>query len=200
MTQNQDMRGLNPENLISDIRDLLHDNGIDTTQWSGGKTKTLEHLAGEIAVGETELTETYGGLRRNISVLAISVLHIDQEYQLWKLFEDRQEMSDGSGTRFRKISSSISEKLMAHEIPGAAAVQRALQEELGLTLDLVDLPDAFDERLEEAESESYPGLITRYTLHKCLVVIGAEQFDPDGYTEKQPDKTTYFEWRNIIVP
>ncbi len=173
---------------------LLDKHGVDTSAWGTGKAKTLEHLVGEVAKGECSLvTDETGELRRHIEVLAVDVLHRQDDGTYLHLVEAKQVFTDGR-VRVRELPQSISEKLVAGETPGES-LMRGLEEELGITqvLEAHDLGVS----AKEAESESYPGLVTRTTVYDKVALIAEADFCPTGYQEVQSDKTTYFEWQIV---
>jgi hypothetical protein len=169
---------------------------IPFQQWGQGTSKTLDHLVKEIEDGESVFIEEKGQLIRLISVLGIKVTCI-LGHDTFVLVEDRQVFKDGRTRQRNFIPDSVSEKLKGDEIPDAQAVRRALKEELRVT-DIRDV--SIGERMvEEKESQSYPGLITRLTIHKFKAEIWAIGFQAAGYQEIQADKTTYFVWKKLPV-
>ncbi|MFA6602206.1 MAG: hypothetical protein WCT01_00230 [Candidatus Shapirobacteria bacterium] len=46
-------------------------------------------------------------------------------------------------------------------------------------------------------SQSYPGLMTRRTVHAFLLDLPNKFYREEGYQEEQPDKITYFRWQEI---
>ncbi len=40
-------------------------------------------------------------------------------------------------------------------------------------------------------------LLSIYIVHKFRIQLVDNQFNPNGYVEKQPDKTTYFMWKEV---
>jgi hypothetical protein len=128
---------------------------IDVDRWGRGAAKTVENLWAEINHGETRLQED--PLRRLIEVVRV-VVHRD----IYVLIEARQEFAGG---RQRLRNRPPSEKMRPDEDYEAAAY-RCLEEELGVPASAVTLyPATYRRRLWEAESDSYPGLCTRYTFH-----------------------------------
>lgn len=43
-------------------------------------------------------------------------------------------------------------------------------------------------------SLSYPGLTSKYKGHQFTCYLTEQQFNPEGYIEKQEDKSTFFTW------
>lgn len=181
------------------LKNLLESNYISTSQWGKGRAKTLDHLLREIGAGETILkTEDDGILKRHTSILTINVLFVDHEdgRTVYRLEEFKQVFSDGR-ERKRNESWSIAEKLKLGETDMDLAVQRALQEELGVNSTGFMQWPVIETRFEETVSPSYPGLRAKFTIHSLKVFLDKSQFKPEGYTEIQEDKTTYFKWSKV---
>lgn len=177
------------ENNVQKLQLLLLQSKIPFQTWGTGETKTIRDLAKEVELGEAQLIESAQGLIREINVVAITVLYTDEQGKTWRLIENKQEFHDGR-SRTRTLDASVGEKMMAGETPEQTA-QRALQEELGL---VTPPPARTASEKETQDSQSYPGLPTQITRHRFEISLTSDQYRPDGYTEKQPDKTTYFIW------
>jgi 8-oxo-dGTP pyrophosphatase MutT (NUDIX family) len=110
-----------------------------------------------------------------------------------ELYEDRQEYNDGRVRRRGDFIGSCGEKCKPGESTLSAA-QRAISEELGLDplpLRFVFLRTA----TKDADSVSYPGLLTHYETDLYRVNLPLDLYCADGYVEVQPDKRSIFLWR-----
>ena len=112
-------------------------------------------------------------------------------FEIGRLVEEKQVFTDGR-KRTRDIGGSIAEKLLPNEEAEKAAL-RAVREELQVIGDLTIRPKRTDEEIKD--SPSYPGLQTKYVRHYFETELDGKQFKPEGYTETQPDKTTFFVWK-----
>lgn len=184
-----------PERFRSegDLRHFLHSYGVHTESWGRG-SKDVDDLYEELSCGETRLV-----LRRDGTVLrlkraaAARVLFNDQGRQLML---QRKEQVFRNGTVRSDFSDrlSISEKLQPKEKAKKALI-RGLGEELQL-----DPPFSIRPRgtsVDIAVSKTFPGLVTKSTRHRFDVHLHPEQYNPDGYIEEQPKKTTYFGWKPL---
>ncbi len=176
------------------LQQLLLQNNIDTSLWGTGSAKTLDHLVKEVQEGESTLISEGDHLVRILEALDIKVRCTLPSGLTKELYEDRQEFKDGRVRRRDQITGSIGEKIKSGEAPGNDSVRRALSEELGVEVDDNRIVRGED-RTEEHETMSYPGLLTRYTFYTYAVDLPYELYRADGYSEQQQDKTTYFCWR-----
>lgn len=167
---------------------LLDHFGIQWSEWGKtATTKPLSRLAKEVATKETVL-EIGTGITR-----CLGILYLDVSYQGKILVEDRAEWKDGRPPRRRTLLGSLAEKLTIGEaIPDAAV--RALKEELSIVVDASRIAFLRTETSYE-DSPSFPGLQARFANHVCSVELTSDEYRPDGYTENQPDKTTFFVWQ-----
>jgi len=160
--------------------------GIETENWGKDSAKTIGHLAEEINEGEAVLLEEKGQVIRQIQIAGVDVF-----YQNCRLYEDRQEFSDGR-TRKRTLTHSLSEKFKGDESREDAA-KRALREELGIG-GKINIKET-GEKIETKDSLSYPGLKTRYIVCEFEAFLSPEQFSADGYVECGGGKKNYFLWK-----
>lgn len=158
---------------------------LPVEKYGQGKAKTIEHLLKEVESGEAQIIWENSKPIREIRIAAIEIVSEDGEC----LFEEKQVFSDGR-VRERGIWG-ISEKLKLGEDPREGAI-RAMREELGIEIHFIQ-SDSADEK--ESESPSYPGLMTRYVINHFTTKINGENYKPEGYLERQNDKTTYFIWK-----
>ncbi len=171
---------------------LLRGNDIPIDSWGTGIAKTVDHLLKEINAGESELLKKDGALLRAAVGSTIRVYYRN-EAVLFHLKEEKQVFKNGR-VKKRELAGdmSIGEKLKPGEIPAVGA-WRALAEELGITekLPLIPLPDIIK---CPVKSVSFPGLLSLYTIHAFEVFLPEKWYRPEGYVEKQSDKTSYFVW------
>lgn len=176
------------------LQQLLTQNHIDTSGWGAGSAKTLEHLLKEVQEGESTLIVEDGRLVRVLEALDIKVRCTLPDGTTKELYEDRQEFTDGRIRRRDQLTGSLGEKIKSGETPNSDSVRRALAEELGFEVDDGHI-NMDDIRSEERETMSYPGLLTRYTFYAYGVDLPQDLYVAGGYSEQQPDKTTYFCWK-----
>lgn len=170
------------------VEKLLKKFGVSTETWGIGEAKTLVDLKSEIESGETILIETWNGLVRKTTVL-----YIDVHCFGFLLQEHKQIFADGR-IRRRKLAGSLAEKLKDGESSDIFAVQRAIEEELGIPSRGIKQVHFLRIWSEVIDSPSYPGLQAQFVNYKVSVDISKDFFRCDGYREVQPDKTTYFVW------
>lgn len=124
-------------------------------------------------------------------------MHVDVRHMAngveMQLFEDRQEFKDGRVRRRGLVG--LSEKMKPDENPLLSA-KRALAEELSFN-SAGDIDDLGIERVDQ-QSPSYPGLPTEYLIHNMKTELPANAYNPEGYVEKQSDKSTFFIWKEIL--
>lgn len=166
--------------------------GIPVERWGRGSAKTVGHLLRELTSGEAALSEEGRTLCRKTEYVAITLTYEDENGEVYELREDRQEFADGRIRRRKFEGSSLYEKIKSDEQPESAA-GRAIREELGVGGDVN--VGAIGKSEGMRESASYPGLRTRYVRHNFAASMRADQFIPEGYIERQSDKTTFFLWR-----
>lgn len=184
------------------VRAFLSKHGISTERWGTGTAKSAASLAREVDAGETTLVE-HGGLpRRRLRVARLLVRDVSGTRVL---VEAKQVLPDG---RERRRQCLPSEKLLEGESAAAAAL-RCVREELGSAL-----PDGGDgvarvvegsasTRHVEADSQSYPGLVTLYEFITLQVEVdGLQQGGGFETTEPTPDGvlTSFWEWREELPP
>ncbi len=160
---------------------------IPTKNWGHGATKTITHLQNDLNNNESELivrvTGVYGVVMGNYNG------------KNYRLYEVKQVFKNGE-TRVRDSQYSFAEKISINEDPISGLI-RGAEEELGIELDKNQIQ--FEKTLQhEKISSSFPGLIHIHIRHIYSVTLRYNQFNPDGYIEYQPDKTTYFEWKEEV--
>lgn len=184
----------NKNDPLAVLNTKLQSAGIDTSTWGTGSTKTLEHLAKEIADGETTLLVNENGeLRRVVVVGTALVQYNSPDGKTYILREEKQVFKDGRERR-RNMEQSVFEKMKPDENPEEAMV-RGVQEELGITTPVHLTEVGTDE--QNISSPSYPGLISQYIKHHFKTTLNDDQYKPEGYIEEQSDKSTFFVWKEI---
>lgn len=183
------------ESKIDELKALLETQGVDTSSWGQGATKTIEHLQKEIDDGETTLeVDSDGNLIRKVSLACVDVYYKTQDGKTLFLVEEKQVFKNG-GERKRTLKSSVTEKMKKDENSHEAA-KRGLYEELGIEgeIDIRKINTVSDE--EEVVS-AYPNLKSKREKEIFETYITESQFRPEGYQEVQDDKTTYFVWKEL---
>jgi hypothetical protein len=173
-----------------DLVNFLTANDIPVEQWGKGAAKTVRHLYNEILEKESVLSYIDGKLTRSIEFVSAQIFY-DSPGGVLKLVEEKQIFKDGR-VRSRYLESSVSEKMKAGEGPRNSII-RGIEEELkiSIAMDQIESNGNID---ETEESNSYPGLLTRYNGYKYKIELRSHQYRPEGYIEHQRDKSTYFKW------
>lgn len=191
------MKYLESFNYFKNINELslkLKAYNINIDYWGIGDSKTVKHLFDELKYGDCFLKDEGGYLVRYIEFVGIKVFYKDKNGQLYLLKEDRQEFKDGR-IRRRNLESSVSEKIKSGEDVILSAI-RGIKEELNLEINKNQLKSegVFD---YNRGSVSYPGLKTVYKGHHFICYLNDEQYIPNGYIERQKDKSTFFIWTKV---
>ena len=185
------------------LESFLSAYNIPAHTWGQGNAKTAEHLYREIKRKDSQLIQENGELIRKLKFIEVNV-EVEAMGKKLRLVEDRQVFNEGkSNQRTRRrpeFKCAVKEKIHLHEDPDQAVV-RAIKEEIGRLWSDHDLklinPQKVDQKIIRRESMSYPGLLTHYDGHSYHLQLPRPLFSPDGYKEIQPDKTTYFVWKEI---
>lgn len=181
-----------PIDSAESLTHTLHDHGVNTDSWGQAPYKSIDRLYGEIDTGESRLVQLGSTIGRLVSVANVEITaHINGVH--YSLKEDRQEFADGNVRR--RGLSGVSEKIQGNEGPEVAA-RRGIAEELGVTF-TGTLTSALSEIVQKPSSHSYPNLSGMYLTHLFKAEFGEAEWNPDGYKEVQPDKTTYFVWEDL---
>ena len=180
---------------LKSLEEYLIQYGIPTNEWGTGYAKTLNHLLSEINSGECSIVEEDGKLIREIEFVMAEIFY-EKEGKIFKLIEDRQIFSDGR-IRTRKKESSVSEKMIIGEDPLKSLI-RGIEEELRVYIKESQIESSGTEEKKE-ESQSFPGLMTKYKGHKFICFFEESQYNPEGYLEIQKDKKTYFVWEEYTI-
>jgi len=184
------------EDFATDVlKKQLADAGIDISSWGTGQAKTLAHLQEEIKSGETILiTGETGKLLRKVVIVGADIYYRSSSGEEYRLREDRQVFKKDGRERRRDLGQAVSEKMKPDQDPKTAMIY-GIQEELGISGKINLTKTGTDE--QKTISFSYPGLEAQYIRYKFQAVLNDEQFNPDGYVEEQPDKSTYFIWEEV---
>lgn len=140
-----------PFETAAALTSWLQNNGIDTSHWGTGTSKTAVDLWQEIQQGESTI-------QGNPTERVVQVVQIIIEQAGNVLIEVEQELHDG---RRRRRHRPPTEKMKAGESP-EDTVFRCLQEELGVRPDQVSWLSKSGQKQIKQDSPSYPGLVTRY--------------------------------------
>lgn len=174
----------------SKLKSYLAENNVDTSGWGKGMAKTFEHLFTELIKGECTLHVEGGKVFRDVEALSINIYYKDEQ-----LIEEYQKMKDNGRFRRRILDCSVAEKLTKDDKDLPTAVERALEEELGIknvTHDQVTYVKEVFRVLPN--SPDYPNITMNLKLYKFNVELKYEQYHPYGYVEHQEDKDIFFTW------
>jgi len=174
-----------------DFVQMFKNKGIDTELYGTGTFKTIGHLYQEIHEGETELTDEDGQLVRRVQFVGARILY-KKDGEWLRLYEEKQIFKDGRERRRTNMPYSAAEKFKSGEDPKEVIV-RGMKEEL--KLDITKDQFAFYNKKEIENNDDYPGIKSFHIGYEFLVVLNDEQYNPDGYIERQSDKDVYFTWR-----
>jgi hypothetical protein len=167
--------------------------GIPIEKWGIGAAKTIDHLVTEVLEGEIDLVEDEeGGLLRKIEPMGVNVYYHDESGD-YRLFEDYAVFKDGR-VRRRQLETSIGEKMKPGETTKQAAA-RAIAEELSIPDGVIF--ENWKDKEDIRESNSYPGLMSKYNIHEVDAEIPKEHFKSEGYIERQKDKDIFYKWKKI---
>lgn len=180
----------------NELEQYLNNYEIPIKKWGIGVSKTVNHLLNELNNGESIIEVSKEGLVRKEKGVALNIYYQDGK-TLLKLFEIEQRFKDGR-IKKRNLSTSIGEKMKPGENP-VIATGRALTEELGIENPQKIIEDIKFITLENkpVASESFPGLFTQRKIHIADIYLSEEYYKQEGYIERQPDKTTIFEWKKV---
>ena len=173
--------------------DMLKEYDVPIEEYGTGTYKTIGHLFAEIGEGETDLKEENGKLVRRVSFVGARVLY-KKDGKWLRLYEDKQVFKDGRVRRRAHMPYSAAEKFKTGEDPKEVIV-RGVKEELGL--DITKDQFTFYNKKEVENNDDYPGITSYHTGHEFLVIINEDQYDPEGYIERQSDKDVIFIWKPL---
>ncbi len=176
---------------MNSLVELLHAHKISFDTWGTDGSKTIEHLLEEIKSGEAELCSEGGRLIRHLHPVRITIFYRTETREILRLEEERQVFKSG-GIRQRGLDVSLAEKLRPKETPKDGA-RRAFREELKIKRGYKLFPQKSE--VDRRPSKSFPGLHTVLHSYNFVAWLSKAVFKPEGYTEEQKDKTTYFVWK-----
>ena len=156
-------------------------------EWGVGKAKSSQDLWAELQAGETQLTPD--GVRRVRVVTGWIRRSAGDEHILLEL---SQKLSDG---RKRSRKRPMGEKIQGQESP-LHTLYRGLREELRLEAESVQLlKDEPQYRVEERNSNSYPGLTSIYDLYRYDVLC--KDLPEEDFTIVEPcgSRSATWGWR-----
>jgi hypothetical protein len=180
------------------LKKFLTEHGVDWSTWGQGASREIEHLFQELEEDASELLPTPDGqlIRRNKGVRLTIYCFVDG--QRYRLYEDKQVFADGR-ERQRDQSFSLGEKCRRHENIFATAF-RAIKEELDIWNDEgIILYNHTQTTTPLHDSQSYPGLQSQFIVDSFDVQMPPRLFKPEGYVEKQREKTSYFIWKKVTA-
>lgn len=144
-----------------ELRDWLAGKRIPVDRWGKGSAKRVTDLWSELDSGESVLTDP--PLERHLSFVSLVIRKGGR-----RLTETGQLLATGE-TRRRDWPPG--EKMHPGEDAVAAAL-RCVEEELGVSRASCRIVRrASEESTEEKVSPSYPGLLTRYSMHQVEMEI-----------------------------
>ncbi|CAE7572973.1 CLASP [Symbiodinium sp. CCMP2456] len=208
-----------PPHLSSEaaLKEYLESNGVSTSKFGTGGTKTMSWLFQELKEGSCFLapsSETSTPGRPQI-MRVVEPIFIRLRFRSRVLVQERQQFPDGR-TRVRNML--LAEKKEPRDSGGLlAAIHRGIHEELGVSLE--DLgredviryrPDTYHFEIEQIDSASYPGLPSSYRTHHVQVEIletgldvflhcGLPEFSDFVTKEKtaQGEVTLFWRWDDV---
>jgi hypothetical protein len=175
---------------LEDLRFWLANQGIPLSRWGTGPTKSVADLWSELQCGESVLTADPP--QRHVRAVAVIIRRNDAI-----LIEAAQTFRTGIS---RERSIPPTEKMLSGESVETAAI-RCVQEELGITLDERALvPGTHTVAENERYSQSFPELLSRYTVHEVEIRVPGLPDTPFSTKESLDGTDTaiqdhYWEWR-----
>lgn len=198
MNSKEKNSALSKEVLLEEWEKKLRETGVPLDVWGKGKAKTLSYLMGEISRGSAVMyfDDERGIWIRKLKAVEVEVFYESPEGVTYFLKEDRQIFKDGRERR--RGFTWVAEKLEVRE-DFLSTSARAVEEELHLTPPFAAGPRLLKFKEFERESDSYPGLVTEYSIGCFEVYLTPEQFNPEGYVEEQEELTTFFVWEEMVI-
>lgn len=184
---------LNVDKEYLDYMELLKRYNIPVEKYGTGSYKTVDHLYKEITDGETILVEDGGELIRKVQFVGARIIY-KKDNQWFRLFEAKQVFKDGRVRKRDHMPYSAAEKFKAGEDPKEVII-RGMKEELGIDISIDQF--VFYNKIENDNSDDYPGIKSTNIGYEFLVILTNDQYNPIGYIERQSDKDVYFEWRKV---
>ncbi len=145
----------------ADLDNWLRQQGVDTVQWGQNGAKTCGNLWRELQKGDCVLQES--PLLRLVTVAQVIIRRGGN-----MLVEIAQEFADGT---MRERNIPPAEKMLPGE-DVLAGMLRCLHEELGISPEQATLyPETHRQVVRDLASPSYPGLPTRYVIHRMDAAV-----------------------------
>lgn len=181
------------EKNYHELIDLLRSYNLPLDEWGKGEAKTIHHLYNEIKEGETILKEENNELVRYVNFVGARIIY-KSNTKTYRLYEEKQVFKDGRIRKRKNMPYSMAEKFKLGEDPKKVII-RGMKEELGISISKNQF--TFYNKMENYVSGDYPGLKSVNSGYEFLIVLNDNQYNPDGYIEKQADKDVYFTWKEI---
>jgi len=177
-----------------ELRAVLEQAGIDLLLWEKDSAKGLDDLFKEIEDKECSLMWRGNEIVRMLRSIRSHVFFTTADGVQLELVEQYQLFTKDRRIRERFHPAAVGEKMKGDTLE--AELKRAMYEELAVTID-----DAQATALEtvdiESPSKSYPGIITKKEIAQYEVTLSPEQYNENGYVEKQDNKVTVFKWARL---
>lgn len=182
------MKSLVEFKSIEQLQKWLNSKEIDYSQWGKDNTKTIQNLWTEICQGES-LIQDFPPLR----IIQVVQILIRRGGKI--LVEDKQDLGN-DGHRYRGMPPS--EKIKPGENMMNAAI-RGIEEELQVKRkDITKVLSSIKEKKETRESNSYPGLNTRYIIYEVEAEINnlpEQDFWTSESIDNHTDPVTRHQWK-----
>eukprot|EP00471_Norrisiella_sphaerica_P003185 CAMPEP_0184493604 /NCGR_PEP_ID=MMETSP0113_2-20130426/26458_1 /TAXON_ID=91329 /ORGANISM="Norrisiella sphaerica, Strain BC52" /LENGTH=458 /DNA_ID=CAMNT_0026878927 /DNA_START=143 /DNA_END=1516 /DNA_ORIENTATION=+ len=185
-----------------ELANFLRSNGVDTTSWGTGTTKTVKDLWTELEDRESVIAVLNNGLGRKQLVRRVEVVRVIVRRRVQEnfvLIEKRQVFADG---RERQRGTVMAEKMQAGETPLEAA-KRGLLEELSGRLDdpndIQSLSLSSETQNDRRSSISYPNLESEYEIHEVNALVPTlplAEFYTDEGPPGSPSKRIHWSWHD----
>lgn len=170
--------------------------GIDTSDWGKGAAKSLDMMIEEINEGECKIViNDNGKAERILETCSVKMYYRDDKGMAWKLREQKKVLLSGQIIELTH-TESIRGKIKKGENP-EQALKREIKEEIGVSDNGYVKLKFLETKTHSGMPTVYPGLLSHYRQHYFETYLHKEFFNPDGYIEKQPHKTTYFVWEKL---
>jgi hypothetical protein len=172
------------------LRTFLESHNIPLERWGVGTANSIEKLLQELNEGECSLRVENGQIVRYGEGAGLIAYFYNGDHLL--RLREKYQILKNRIPRTRPMIASVAEKMRPGENP-ATAIYRAHSEELGIC-EVIPVNYLYLKKTGPLISTSYPGFVTRSTIHFFNTYLAPKHFRPGGYIEEQPDKTNYYEW------
>ncbi|XP_058786674.1 uncharacterized protein LOC131661232 [Vicia villosa] len=155
-----------PQSLSDWLKPRLPSNSFASWGVNPG-TKNVHNLWLELSQGETSLDDSNPPVR-TVQVVKVLITGKDGKF----LLESHHELSNG---KVSQRNRPLTEKMKPNEVPESTAL-REIREELGSMLvvgsNAVTIDrNSYEMRVEERDSETYPGLLGCYVFHTFYATV-----------------------------